>query len=133
MSVEARIRAYYDALRNGVPLDPYFAADEGVVKFGLSEHLDGGDAVADALQRQTRRTANWTVDSRHLRVTERDCHAWFADRVALGWTDVERGRRFAFDTRWSGTLERPADPPTTSENPAAWQFVLMHVSTAEEV
>jgi hypothetical protein len=63
-------------------------------------------------------------------VTERDEHAWFADRVDMGWTDVERDVRVEFDTRWSGTLERE---PTDGDSPGDWQFVLMHVSTAEEL
>ena len=133
MSAESRVIAYYDALRDGDPLAHYFAPDQSVVKFGLSEHLDGYDAVEDALARQTRTTANWTVDSRDLRVTERDRHAWFADRVGMGWTDVERGIRFEFDSRWSGTLERERRTPGESEDsPGDWRFVLMHVSTAEE-
>lgn len=132
MSAGSRVRAYYDALREGDPLYSYFASDEAVVKFGLSEHLDGYEAVEAALRRQTRTTDDWTVESRDLRVTERDEHAWFADRVEMGWTDVERDVRVEFDTRWSGTLEREAPSEEGADSPDDWQFVLMHVSTPEE-
>ncbi len=134
MSVESRVRAYYDALRDGDPLSPYFASSDAVVKFGISEHLDGSEAVRAALREQTRTTADWQVESRALRVTERDRHAWFADLVGMGWTDVERGIRFEFDTRWSGTLERePGTPSDSGGSPGDWQFVAMHVSTAGDL
>lgn len=134
MSAETRIRAYYDALRDGDPLAPYFAPDRSVVKFGISEHLDGYEAVEAALREQTRTTTDWTVESRALGVTERDRHAWFADLVEMAWTDTERDARLAFDTRWSGTLERERRTRGESEDsPGDWRFVLMHVSTAGEV
>lgn len=131
MSAGSRVRAYYDALREGDPLYRYFAPDDAVVKFGLSEHLDGYEAVEAALRRQTRTTADWTVESRDLRVTERDRHAWFADRVEMGWTDLERDVRVEFDTRWTGTLEREAPGEASADSPDDWRFVLMHVSTPE--
>lgn len=124
MDAEATIRDYYGALRSGDPLGQYFARDDGVVKFGISERLTGYDAIAEGLQEQTRTTDAWEVRSRRLRVTERDCHAWFSDDVFMAWTDTERGIRFEFDTRWSGTLERGDDQ---------WLFVGLHVSTAGEV
>jgi hypothetical protein len=134
VSAESRIRAYYDALRDGDPLYHYFAPDDAVVKFGLSEHLDGYGAVEDALQEQTRTTADWTVESRDLRVTERDRHAWFADLVEMGWTDTERELRLEFDARWSGTLERETRTRGESDDsPGDWRFVLMHVSAPEEL
>ena len=134
MSAESRVRAYYDALRDGDPLYSYFAPDEDVVKFGVSEHLDGYEAVESALREQTRTTADWSVESRELRVTERDRHAWFADRVGMGWTDTERGIRFEFDTRWSGILERERRTRGESADaPGDWRFVLLHVSTAGDL
>lgn len=126
-SAAAFVRAYYDALEGGDPLGPFFADGPGVVKFGLSERLEGGEAVAAGLSDQTRRTRDWAVESRDLTVTERDGHAWFADRVSMGWTDAERGIRFEFDTRWSGAMERT---DVTTDRPP-WLFVGMHVSTAE--
>lgn len=133
------VRAYYDGLRAGEPLAPFFADGPDVVKFGLSEHLDGGDAVAEGLREQTRTTTDWSVESHDLRVTEREDHAWMADLVSMGWTDTERGIRFEFDTRWSATLERQsavdgAADGTNAEAPddeGHWRFVAMHVSTAE--
>ena len=126
MDARERIEAYYDALRDGEPLGPYFAAadagDDEPVKFGISERLVGGEAVRAGLQRQTETTADWAVTSRALRVTERDRHAWFSDDVSMAWTDAATGDRRAFETRWSGTLER-----RTGE----WRFVGMHVSTAD--
>ena len=127
MDAADTIRSYYDALRDGEPLGPFFAperpADDAIVKFGLSERLVGIDAVREGLREQTATTVDWAVDSRALRTTERERHAWFSDAVEMGWTDTERGIHYEFDTRWSGTLElRDGD----------WRFVGMHVSTAED-
>ena len=126
------IRTYYDALRAGDPLEPFFGDDEDVVKFGISERLVGGDSVAAGLREQTGSTRAWSVESRDLRVTERDDHAWFADVVVLAWTGTEQPIRYEFETRWSGTLER-RDGEGNPDEDGAWQFVGMHVSTAEEL
>jgi hypothetical protein len=122
MDAEARIEEYYDALEAGDPLGPFFADNDGVVKFGISERLVGGDAVRQGLREQTERTADWDVDSGALRVTDRDCHAWFSDSVVLSWRDTEAGTSYTFETRWSGALEARGDSKPV--------FVGMHVSTA---
>jgi|GEM_PF-134936 len=159
MGVADRVRAYYDALRSGEPLVPFFAPVDGAVKVGISERLVGGETVADGLRDQTERTTDWSVGSRDLRVTERDRHAWFGDRVSLAWTDTDRRIRYEFDTRWSGTLELRDAPESSvddgnqgadagesgegnesddagtgaSESDERWQFVAMHVSTARDL
>ena len=122
MDAVATVRDYYEALRRGEPLYPYFAERADLVKYGLSERLAGYDAVAEGLREQSRSTTDWVIDSTALQVTERDRHAWFSDVVAMGWTDVERNVRFEFDSRWSGTLER---------RNGEWLFVGLHVSTTE--
>lgn len=119
MDAEATVQDYYEALRRGEPLYPYFAEAESLVKFGIGERLTGYEAVAEGLREQTRTTTDWRVESRRLVVTQRDEHAWFSDDVFVAWTDVEQGVRYEFDTRWSGTLERDD----------GWKFVGMHVST----
>ena len=125
MDARATIHDYYDSLRHGAPLDTFFAndrpEDDAVVKIGISERLVGSDSVQEGLRDQTASTSNWTVDSRDLRVTQRDSVAWFSDEVTLAWD--ERGERREFDTRWSGTLER---------RDGDWSFVGMHVSAATE-
>ena len=128
---------YYDALRNGDALAPYFLEAESTVKFGISESLFGFDAVSEALREQTETTAEWAVDSRRLAVDERDDVAAFADEVTMSWTDAETGERKRFETRWSGTLVRATGAndgasDDESESPA-WQFATMHVSTADEL
>ncbi|QLH83978.1 hypothetical protein [Halosimplex pelagicum] len=149
MAAVDRVRAYYDALREGEPLAPFFAPVDGAVKVGISERLVGGESVADGLADQTERTTDWSVGSRDLRVTEREGHAWFGDRVSLAWTDTERRIRYEFDTRWTGTLELRAEPDEEPESPVddggdgggtatdgrgdRWQFVAMHVSTARDL
>ncbi|MFC7141955.1 nuclear transport factor 2 family protein [Halosimplex aquaticum] len=143
MGAADRVRAYYDALRAGEPLAPFFAPGDDVVKVGISERLVGGEEVAAGLREQTESTTGWHVESRDLRVTERDRHAWFADSVAMAWTDTDRQIRYEFDTRWSGTLERRiGDEPAESSETATsadgtaderWQFVGMHVSTARDL
>ncbi len=142
MNAAATIREYYDALRTGDPLGPFFAdgdaTDDEIVKFGISERLVGADEIAARLREQTATTTDWTVDSRELRVTERSCHAWFSDDVFMAWTDTDRQIRFEFETRWSGTLEARdedgapvADPSSRDE--VEWRFVGMHVSTAGSI
>ena len=116
------IETYYQHLRDGNPLAPFFADTETTVKFGISESLWGGDRVAAGLREQTETTTDWAVESRNLTADQRGDVAWFADDVGLSWTDTEREARHEFDTRWSGTLERTAE--------SRWQFVGMHVSTA---
>ncbi|MFB6141331.1 MAG: nuclear transport factor 2 family protein [Halosimplex sp.] len=147
-----RVRAYYDALREGEPLAPFFAPVDDVVKFGISERLAGPDAVAAGLREQTETTTDWQVESRDLRVTERDDHAWFSDRVSMAWTDTEGRIRYEFETRWSGALERRTDALEAipggddggsaenggrerdgDEGDERWQFVGMHVSTARDL
>ena len=122
MDAEARIEEYYDVLEAGDPLGRFFADSDDIVKFGISERLVGGDAVRQGLREQTERTADWDVDSRALRVTDRDCHAWFSDSVVLSWRDIEEETRHSFETRWSGVLEARSDSKPV--------FVGMHVSTA---
>ncbi|MDQ2073701.1 nuclear transport factor 2 family protein [Haloarcula sp. NS06] len=128
MDATETIEAYYAALRAGNQLGSFFAddADRSVVKFGISEQLVGTDAIKIGLQNQTETTGDWTVESHALRVTEREGYAWFSDDVTLCWTDTEDGVHHAYDTRWSGTLEA-----TDGDRP--WQFVGMHVSTADEL
>lgn len=123
MDAQATIRAYYDALRAGEPLYPFFYDDERTVKFGVGETLAGYDAVAAGLREQTETTTGWEVDSRELVVGEADGSAWFADDVFMGWTDTEANVRYEFDTRWSGSLLRVD---------GEWLFTGMHVSCPVE-
>ncbi|EMA19880.1 nuclear transport factor 2 family protein [Haloarcula argentinensis] len=128
MDATEAIEAYYAALRAGEPLGPFFAddADRSVVKFGISEQLLGTDAVRTGLREQTEMTADWTVESHALRVTEPEGYAWFSDDVTLCWTSVADDIRYEYDTRWSGTL-------VATDGANEWQFVGMHVSTADEL
>lgn len=119
MSAESTVRDYYEALRRGEPLYPYFAERPDVVKFGIGERLTGYDEIAEGLREQTRTTDAWVVESRTLRVGERETHAWFSDDVHMAWVDAESGTEYDFEARWSGTLE-----PREEE----WVFVGMHVS-----
>ncbi|QLG48995.1 nuclear transport factor 2 family protein [Natrinema halophilum] len=126
---EAVVRDYYDALRDGDPLGPYFLRDDSTVKFGISESLFGEGEIVTALEEQTEATANWSLESRHLVVAEWDGVSTFADEVTMAWTDTERGDRHRFDSRWSGTLvEQPEDPDGPN-----WRFAVMHVSASTEI
>jgi hypothetical protein len=126
MDAEATVRAYYEALRDGEPLYPFFARAETTVKFGIGERLTGHDEVRAGLEAQTATTEGWVVDSGRLVVGAADDHAWFSDDVFMAWTDTDRDHRYEFDTRWSGTLtRRPDDADLGTE----WRFVGMHVST----
>ncbi|MDS0294730.1 nuclear transport factor 2 family protein [Halogeometricum luteum] len=134
MSARATVEDYYEALRRGEPLYPYFAESESVTKFGVGETLVGYDAVAEGLREQTRTTTDWTVESGDLRVVERDDHAAFADDVRMAWTDTEAGEDRSFETRWSGTLERRPtdDDPDADPETDEWVFLGMHVSVAHD-
>ncbi|HET7324759.1 MAG TPA: nuclear transport factor 2 family protein [Halococcus sp.] len=120
MNAEATIETYYDALREGEPLHPFFAAD-AMVKFGISERLTGYEEIEAGLREQTRTTDEWTIESSRLNVTERDGFAWFSDDVRMAWTG-EDGERHDHETRWSGVLHRQDD----------WKFIGMHVSVPSE-
>ena len=137
------IRTYYDALRAGEPIHPFFADEGPVVKVGIGERLVGADAVAAGLGEQTRTTTDWVVESQDLHVgtiggderTPGDGEAddaefaWFGDDVFMGWTDTERGIRFEFETRWSGAMARQDEG---DESGRRWRFVEMHVSVEGE-
>ena len=134
MTVADTIEAYYDALRAGDSLAPFFLDSPDTVKFGLSERLDGFDAVAEGLQSQTEATREWVVESADLATGRRGETAWFADDVFMGWTDTDRSIRFEFDARWSGTLVRAGEPSAVEDDaPGEWQFASMHVSTTESL
>ncbi|PSQ02836.1 hypothetical protein BRC94_00900 [Halobacteriales archaeon QS_5_70_17] len=143
MDVEDTVRAYYEALRRGEPLSPFFVEGPDVVKFGISERLEGSEAVAEGLRAQTQTTDGWVVESSNLVAADRGDHGWFSDEVFMAWTDRERSVRYEFDTRWSGTLVRveggkrgPGDEndgaPAPDSAPGEWRFAGMHVSTARE-
>jgi len=131
MDARTTVEEYYASLRAGEPLGPYFtderAGDDAFVKFGLSERLVGGEGIRAGLRTQTETTTEWDVTSHALRVCERDRHAWFSDAVSMAWTDTDDATRREFETRWSGTLEATSDGWQDG-----WQFVGMHVSTADE-
>jgi hypothetical protein len=120
MNARETVLDYYEALRRGEPLYPYFLDRPDVVKFGVTERLVGFEAIREGLRRQTATTEDWTVESSSLCVVDRDAHARFTDEVRLAWTDHEDERRRDFGTRWSGVLE-----PDDGE----WRFAGMHVST----
>ena len=133
MTPEETVRAYYDALRAGDPLAPFFVESPNVVKFGVGERLTGYAEVAAGLREQTRTTEDWTVESRDLRTVRRGAddpadatHAAFSDDVRMAWYDAEVFREHDYDTRWSGTLTRLADADRE------WGFVGMHVSVARD-
>jgi ketosteroid isomerase-like protein len=123
MSPTETVEEYYEALRRGEPLAPYFVERGDVVKFGVSERLAGYDAIAEGLRKQSRTTEDWHVESQQLRVHVRESVAWFTDDVSLAWTD-SNGDRQSFDTRWSGVLEKLGDD---------WRFAGMHVSAPHDL
>lgn len=124
MSAEETVSDYYEALRRGEPLYPYFLESPETYKAAISTAYEGYDAVAEGLREQSRTTTDWTVDSRSLSVVEHDGWAAFSDDVGLAWTRTEDEERREFDTRWSGTLEA---------RDGEWVFLEMHVSTATAV
>ena len=128
MNARTTVTDYYESLRAGESLDPYFAdersGDDPFVKLGISERLVGSEQIRAGLRSQTETTTDWEVTSNELRVTEREEYAWFSDTVSMAWTAIEEDRRHDYETRWSGTLEQRS---------AEWRFVGMHVSTADSL
>ncbi|RQG91295.1 DUF3225 domain-containing protein [Natrarchaeobius halalkaliphilus] len=127
---------YYDALRRGDPLEPYFLEGDSTVKFGISEALFGYESVADALREQTATTTDWRLESHRLVVRDGGEFATFADDVTMAWRDTESGDDREFETRWSGALVR-TDGDRHTENDVDrdvpdWSFVTMHVSTGSD-
>jgi hypothetical protein len=126
------VRTYYDALRAGEPLAPFFADGPDVVKVGISERLVGGEAVAAGLREQTASTGDWTLESCDLRVTDRGSWGYFSDQARMAWT--QEGDRMSFESRWSGTMERRervgSDADGEGDGDPDWRFVGMHVSAA---
>lgn len=122
---EQTVDAYYEALRTGAPLGPFFVESPDVVKFGIGERLTGYAAIADGLQGQTARTRDWTVESEALRVLDRETHAAFSDTVRLSWYDAESYTDHDYETRWSGTLTHT---PNASRE---WKLLGLHVSVAD--
>ncbi len=148
MNATETVEAYYEALRRGDSLSPYFAERDEVVKFGVGERLAGYEAVAEGLREQTRTTDEWRVESRALRVITRETVAWFTDDVAMSWTatgseraeetdDSGGEKRHSFETRWSGVLERDTDrnegDDDSERSGSDWRFVQMHVSAPHEL
>ncbi|ESP89065.1 nuclear transport factor 2 family protein [Candidatus Halobonum tyrrellensis] len=132
MTPEETVRAYYDALRAGDPLAPFFVESPNVVKFGVDERLTGYAEVARGLREQTRTTEDWTVESRDLRTVRRGAadladatHAAYSDDVRMAWYDTEAFRDREYETRWSGTLTRTDDD-------REWAFLGLHVSVAHD-
>lgn len=133
MSVEETVEDYYESVRRGEPLYPYFLESPTTVKIGIGERLIGYDEVAEGLREQTRTTDDWTIESHALRTSEpgdddiRDA-SWdsdntgrFDDVVRMQWRDTSSNQWRDFETRWTGTLVLVD---------SAWQFVSMHVSAA---
>lgn len=123
MTVEQTLESYYDSLRDGAPLEPYFSREIHPVKFGISEELDGYEDIAKGLRAQTRTTTDWEITSHNLQTDSKEGIGWFSDLVAMQWRNIEEDRMIRWNTRWSGTL---------LEEDSGWTFVRMHVSAAED-
>jgi len=123
--VEQTVTAYYSALRDGESLSAFFREAPGTIKVGLSERLVGYADVAAGLSEQTATTVDWTVESHDLSISVDDDTAWFSDQVTLEWTNTQVDTSYDFETRWTGTLTR-------RERGDPWQFVILHVSAANE-
>lgn len=130
MSAEDAVLDYYEALRRGEPLYPYFEESPATWKAAISTTYEGYDAVAEGLREQARTTTDWTVQSQGLETVERDGWATMTDEVTLAWTRTgsngSNGEESVHEheTRWSGVLVDRGDE---------WLFSQLHVSTASDV
>ena len=94
------------------------------VKIGTDEDecVEGGSGVADYYRHHVASTRNFTIETQHLNVHERDTAAWFYTRQI--WTLEWQGRPEVLAMRLTGVLEKE------SEN---WKFVQIHASLGQPV
>ena len=125
--IETMLRAYYDALERGEPLDRFYATDAEagalgpVVKIGSGngEVFTGFAAVSAEVRRVSRTFRRNRLQSRGLTTRASGDVGWFFDQV--WWSGEEEGQLFASLTRWTGVCLRC---------PSGWKLLQLHVSEA---
>ena len=130
-AIEALLRAYYQSLERGEPIDRFYATDAEagalgpVVKIGSGngEVFTGFAAVSAEVRRVSRTFRRNRLQSRGL-ITRAPGSAvgdigWFFDQV--WWSGEEDGQLFASLTRWTGVCLRC---------PSGWKLLQLHVSEA---
>jgi ketosteroid isomerase-like protein len=126
MDARETVEAYFKALTDGdaESLLALINSADHFVKIGTDEDecVEGGSGVADYYRHHVASTRNFTIETQHLNVHERDTAAWFYTRQI--WTLEWQGRPEVLAMRLTGVLEKE------SEN---WKFVQIHASLGQPV
>ncbi|MCY4603133.1 MAG: nuclear transport factor 2 family protein [Gemmatimonadetes bacterium] len=121
MNARQTVEAYFAALTTGDAdriLDLISSADH-FVKIGTEpgEYVEGGGLATQYYRHHVASTQDFSIDTEHLDVQERDSVAWFYTRQQ--WRLKWQGQYEELALRLTGVLEREAD---------AWKFAQIHAS-----
>ena len=121
MNARQTVEAYFAALTTGDAdqlIDLISSADH-FVKIGTEpgEHIEGGGCAAQYYYHHVASTQDFTIDTEHLDVQERDSVAWFYTRQQ--WRLKWQGQYEELALRLTGVLEREA---------GEWKFAQIHAS-----
>jgi hypothetical protein len=123
--VAALAGAYYRALEQGAPLEPFYATDAEAGDLGPVLKVGSGEgevfrsaaAVRAEVQRVGSTFSRNRLESRALQARARHDLGWFFDLV--WWSGESEGAPFASLTRWTGVCLRL---------PGGWRLLQLHVS-----
>ena len=121
MNARQTVEAYFAALTTGDAdrLIALISPADHFVKIGTEpgEYIEGGGRAAQYYHHHVASTRDFTIDTEHLDVQERDSVAWFYTRQQ--WRLKWQGQYEELALRLTGVLEREA---------GAWKFVQIHAS-----
>ena len=121
MNARQTVEAYFAALTTGDAnrLLALISPAEHFVKIGTEpgECVEGGGGAAQYYHHHVASTRDFTIDTEHLDVQERDSVAWFYTRQQ--WRLKWQGQYEELSLRLTGVLEREA---------GAWKFAQIHAS-----
>ena len=121
MNARQTVEAYFAALTTGDAdrLIELISSAEHFVKIGTEprEYVEGGGRAAQYYHHHVASTQDFTIDTEHLDVQERDSVAWFYTRQQ--WRLKWQGKDEELSLRLTGVLERES---------GAWKFAQIHAS-----
>ena len=124
MTAAETVHEYFDALvaEDGDRLTALMARAPHFTKIGTDEGewVEGCDRIAEYFAGGAASTEGLRIDTRRLRIEEREGVAWF--RALQAWRLTWSGRDETLQMRLTGVLERVD---------GAWRFVQIHASVGE--
>ena len=121
MNARQTVEAYFAALTTGDAdrLIALISPTDHFVKIGTEpgECVEGGGCAAQYYHHHVASTRDFTIDTEHLDVQERDSVAWFYTRQQ--WRLKWQGQYEELALRLTGVLEREA---------GVWKFAQIHAS-----